>query len=344
MSETFRTPRIDDRPLWDIVLSLIIGPAVLVAHELKLFPLLAEKPLTLPELSGALKIAPRSAEVLVSLCASLGLVGQKEGRYHLTPLSEDYLLESSPTYFGAFLDLKIANSSLYSYKVLKEAILTDSPQIYSGADLFKTHDVEESLAEKFTRAMHSVSMGPALAWPSCIDLSENRLMIDVGGGSGAHAMGATRHWPNLQAIIFERPKVCSVSKEHVLRYGLDDRIRTVCADMWTDPFPSADVHFYSMIYHDWPPDKCNFLTRKSFESLEPGGRILIHEILYDDQKLGPVPAAAFSLDMLLWTTGRQYSGLEISEMLESAGFTTIEIIPTFGYWNLVSARKPMYTH
>ena len=26
-----------------------------------------------------------------------------------------------------------------------------------------------------------------------------------------------------------------------------------------------------MIYHDWPPEKCQFLTRKSFESLPPGG-------------------------------------------------------------------------
>jgi hypothetical protein len=39
--------------------------------------------------------------------------------------------------------------------------------------------------------------------------------------------------------------------------------------MWQDPFPPAEVHFYSQIYHDWPPERCRLLTRKSFESLAP---------------------------------------------------------------------------
>jgi len=340
MNDKLRKPRTDDRPLWDIAFSLLIGPSVLVAHDLKLFPFLAEKPRTLSELCESLDIAPRPAEVLLSLCAAVGLVELKEDHYQLTPLAEDYLLESSPTYFGGFLDLKIANSSLYSFEVLKQAIRTNSPQIYNGADLFKTHENRESLAVAFTRAMHSTSIGPALAWPDHIDLSMHRLMIDIGGGSGAHSMGAVQRWPNLQSIVFERPTVCSVSKEYVLRYGLHDRIQTHCANMWTDPYPAADVHFYSMIYHDWPPEKCRFLTHKSFESLDPGGLILIHEMLYDDKKTGPVSAAAFSIDMLLWTMGRQYSGAELFEMLGSAGFVDIEVKPTFGYWNLVSGRKP----
>ena len=40
-----RKPRTDDRPLWEVVLEVYGYPAVLLAHRLKLFPLLAEKPL-----------------------------------------------------------------------------------------------------------------------------------------------------------------------------------------------------------------------------------------------------------------------------------------------------------
>jgi hypothetical protein len=335
-----RKPRTDDRPLWDLVFSLMVGPAVLVAHDLKLFTLLAEKPRALSEVCEALNIRTRPAEVLLSVCTAVGLIELADGRYWLTPLAEDYLLESSPTYFGGYLDLKIANQSLYSYETLKEAVLSDSPQIYAGKEIFEAHDEQEPLAARFTRAMHSLSMGPALSWPERIDLSGHRLMIDVGGGSGAHAIGALQRWPDLRAIVFERPNVCSVSSDYISRYGLSDRIQTHCADMWTDPFPAADVHFYSMIYHDWPPEKCRFLTRKSFESLDPGGMILIHEILYNDEKTGPLPAAAFSVNMLLVTTGRQYSGQELLEMLGSAGFTDLDIRPTFGYWSMVTGRKP----
>jgi hypothetical protein len=44
--------------------------------------------------------------------------------------------------------------------------------------------------------------------------------------------------------------------------------------------------------------------------------------------------------MLGWTTGTQYSGAELVEMLTDAGFRDIEEKPTFGYYSIVAARKP----
>ena len=40
-----RVPCVDDRPLWDVFFGIWGYPAVFVAHELKLFELLSEKPL-----------------------------------------------------------------------------------------------------------------------------------------------------------------------------------------------------------------------------------------------------------------------------------------------------------
>jgi O-methyltransferase domain len=96
-----------------------------------------------------------------------------------------------------------------------------------------------------------------------------------------------------------------------------------------------------MIYHDWALEKCRILTRKSFESLGSGGRIITHEMLYHDEKTGPFPVAAFNIDMPLWLEGtEQYSGCESFAMLTEAGFTGIEVKPTFGYWSIVTGRRP----
>jgi len=73
-SGEIRKPRSDDRPLRDVVLGLYGYPAVLLAHRLKLFPLLAEKPRTLLEVCAALHVARRPAAALLSVCASLGLL------------------------------------------------------------------------------------------------------------------------------------------------------------------------------------------------------------------------------------------------------------------------------
>ncbi len=335
-----RVPRSDDQPLWDIVFACYGRPAVLLAHRLGLFRFLAAKPATLAEICAELGIASRPAEAILAVNASLGFVEYHDGRFALTALSEDYLLPGSPTYFGGYFDLIIDNYSVCSIEKLEKAARTDSPQVYEGNELFRAHEEQANLARYFTRAMHSMSMAAALAWPSKFDLSGYRQMLDVGGGSGAHAIGATLRWPNLRATVFDLDGVCEVAREMVSAQGLDERIGVHAGDMWSDPFPAADIHFYSNIFHDWPPEKCRFLCEKSFKSLESGGLILVHEVLYNDDKTGPFPAAAYSMIMLGWTTGRQYSGRELSEMLVGAGFRDVGIKPTFGFMSVVSARKP----
>ena len=86
-SGEIRRPRTDDRPLRDIAFGIWGYPAVLVAHDLKLFPLRAERPRTLSEVCEALKIARRPAEAILTVCTSLGLVQLQGDRYSLTPLS-----------------------------------------------------------------------------------------------------------------------------------------------------------------------------------------------------------------------------------------------------------------
>jgi hypothetical protein len=319
---------------------MLAGPAVLVAYDLKLFPLLAEQPCTLSEVCTALNIAPRTVQALLSVCTAVGLMQVRDGVYSLTPTSEAYLLETSPTYFGGYLDFLIATNALVSVESVKRAVLTNMAQVYGTGELFKSHEEQATLARAFTRAMHGHSMSAALAWPSQLDLSESRLMLDIGGGSAAHAIGATQHWPHLRAIVLDIAPVCEVALEFIAQHGLQDRITTQVGDMWTDPFPIADLHFYSDIYHDWPPEKCRFLTRKSFQSLAHGGRLLIHEILYNDDKTGPLAAAAYNVAMLLNTEGQQYSGRELVAMLKEAGFTDVDVTATFGYWSMVSGHKP----
>jgi SAM-dependent methyltransferase len=334
-----RKPSGDDRPLWDILFGVWGLPAVLVAHEIKLFAALADRALTLDEVCRAKGLKRRPAEALLSVAASLGLVRLASGRYSLTPVAEDYFLESGVAYFGGLLDLTVNNYPVWSVESLKRAVLTDAPQVYGGSEVFKSHEEQAELARAFTRATNSASMAPATAWPDTLDLAQNQLMLDIGGGSGAHCLGALHRWPHLKAVVFDIAPVCEVAREFAVRYALADRIGTHAGDMWKDPFPSADIHFYSMIFHDWPAQKCRFLANRSFESLKPGGRIIVHEMLFNDQRTGPFPVAAFNIDMLLWVEGEQYSGGEISAMLSDAGFKNIEVKPTFGYWSIVTGTK-----
>jgi O-methyltransferase domain len=333
---------LDDRPVADVLLGIFGYTAILAAHRLMLFPLLATQPRTLPEVCDALRIKRRPAQAMLASAAALGFVTRTEDHFALSPLSEQYLLETSPTYCGFVWDVVVDNfDDGLSYPSLERAVLTDSSQIFGGEHTFQSMEEQADRARAFTRGMHSMSMGPGLAWPEAIDLSSHEIMLDVGGGSGAHAIGALTRWPHLRAVVFDMAPVCQVADEFIASHGLQARIETHAGNMWDDPFPSGDLHFYSNIYHDWSREKGDFLTRKSFESLPPGGRIVLHEMLYNDDKTGPFAAAAFSINMLIWSVdGEQYSGGELSQMLAGAGFRDIEVKPTFGYYSIVTGSKP----
>lgn len=329
-----------DKPLWDVVLALYGYPALLLAHKLKVFTLLAEGAMTLPAICDRLNIKKRPAEAILTTATSLGFLSLQDGHYALTAVAEHYLLKKSPSYFGFFWDLMIDNDQVHSFASLEKAVLTDTPQTYWGSDVYQSRDEQAEMVRRFTRGMYSFSITSAFHWPDVLDLSRHRTMLDIGGSSGAHSIGAVSKLPELQAVVFDFPLVCEVAKEFIAQHGLQNRIRTCEGDMWSDPLPTADLHFYSNIYNDWSPQKCSFLTAKSFSSLQSGGRIVIHAMLYNDDKTGPFAVAAFSMLMMGWTEGKQYSGLELSTMLADAGFRDIQTYPTFGYYSIVTGVKP----
>lgn len=338
-TQAIRKPQTDERLLWDILLGGFAHRLLLVAHNLNLFSILDKQPLTNVQVAEALNIQIRPANAVLTFCASVGILDFDGTHYSLTSFAEDYLLESSPTYFGGFLELNIENDAVLSFDKFKNAVLTNSSQVYDNGKLFQSHEQQAKLAQVFTHAMHGHSMGAALAWPNLIDLSKHQVLLDIGGGSGAHAIAASLRWSNLQAMVLDMAPVCSVAEEFIANYGLQNRVKAYPSNMWDEPFPASDIHFYADIYHDWPPEKGRFLTQKSFDALNSGGRIIIHEMLYNEQKTGPIAVANYNTAMLLWTEGQQYSGLEISTMLSEVGFNNIEIKPTFGYWSIVTACK-----
>src|SRR5690349_11740194 len=119
-------PRVDDRPVWDVVFAVYGYPALLLAHRLKVFSLLANGPRTLLDICEALNIKQRPAEAILTAATALGFLSLQQEHYCLTAVSEEYLLEKSPNYFGSFWDLMIDNYQVSSFASLERAILTDS--------------------------------------------------------------------------------------------------------------------------------------------------------------------------------------------------------------------------
>ena len=57
-------PRLDDRPLWDVMFAVFGYPALLIAHRLKLFALLEGRARTLSDQCSELNIKRSPAEAM----------------------------------------------------------------------------------------------------------------------------------------------------------------------------------------------------------------------------------------------------------------------------------------
>ena len=76
------------------------------------------------------------------------------------------------------------------------------------------------------------------------------------------------------------------------------------------------------------PERSKGLLKKAFDSLLPGGIVVVREGLLDDEGTSPVGAVLFSLNMLVNTgEGQSYSGKEIMDLMKAVGFIQTKVVP-----------------
>jgi len=188
--------------------------------------------------------------------------------------------------------------------------------------------------------MHSHSLPAAIGLAANCDFSSVRRLLDVAGGSGCFSIQLALHNPELRCTVAELPPVAADTRAYIERYGCSDRVDTYPFNMFHDAWPTGyDAIFFSNVFHDWDPQRRDDLAQRSFDALPAGGRILLHEMLLHETQDGPLPAAMFSV-MMLGTRGKQFSLPELDELLTRAGFVDTSAAPSYGYYSLVSARKP----
>ena len=141
--------------------------------------------------------------------------------------------------------------------------------------------------------------------------------------------------------MYEKPPVDGVARRAIAERGFAERVDVIAGDMLAAPLPRGyDVHLVSNVIHDWDLPRVRAILARSFEALEPGGLILIHDAHLDADKRGPLAVAAYSVMLMHATEGRCYSTAEMDACLREAGFGPSTVIPTAADRSLISAAKP----
>lgn len=335
-------PTSDDRLIWDIWEAQFRLPVTTVADETGIFAALSETALTTDDLATQLSLDARALAILLAALASSDLIEKRDGRWRALPAARTWLHPQADGYWGGFLYRFRETQPLHQQ--LLEAVRTGArpSQFTSGAPEWERGEMSAEAARRIAAFMHAHSQAPARGAAAQPLFGEIDSLMDVGCGSGVYGIEIARAHPRLQVTLLDLAAMADEAEAYVERAGLTGRVQTAAVNMFTEQWPTGhDAHFFSNVFHDWSEETNLLLARKSFDALPSGGRILLNEILMDDEYTGPWQAAAFSLLMLIGTLGKQYSLPEFRTILESAGFVDVQAVRTGGgYYSLVSARKP----
>ena len=349
--DSYAAPTTDDRRMWDLWLSGLHQPAIVAAEEAGVFSALAEAPATAEELAARLGFDERATGILVRLLAALRLLLLRDGRYHLGDEARTYLVKGSPWYWAPMAS--VAVSEWHRNRLLDKLRQHGSDQMAGpegtplvstegrAADDWAAGRVSLQRAREVAARMHAHSLPAAVGVARHYDFQGITRVLDVGGGSGCFMVAAAQAHAHLRCTVMELPAMCEAASGYIDAGGVADRVDTCPIDMFRQSWPRGyDALFFSNIWHDWNVRTCQWLAARAFEALPSSGRILLHEMLLDDEGAGPVTAASFSMLMLLATQGQQFTSGELKTILEEAGFARIHVTVTHPYYSVVTGRKP----
>lgn len=297
-----------------------------VAH-FDLFSHLSSGPIHLEDLRETLQLRPRPFTVLTTALRAMDLLTVSDGQVAATPHALAHLT-ARPFDMRDYIGLMATSPDVLA---MVERLRSDRP---AGSDdpegtafiyregVRSAMDTSD-LARHFTLSLAGRAriVAPVLARQIAIPDDIETTLLDVGGGSGIYAIAMLARHPQLRATVIDRAEVLTVAREFAIRFGVDDRLELREGDMFQCEYPDADIVLLSNILHDWDVHECQELIRRCEAALNPGGRLLIHDVFLHDDHSGPLPIALYSAALFTLTEGRAYSVAEYREWLEEAGLT-----------------------
>ena len=252
----------DVREVCRIGYGFMASKALFAALDLDLFTRIGRQPATLEELSAATDVTSNRLQMLLSALRALGLIGiDVNGRHVNSPAAANFLSTLSPNYYG---DLR----RLFP--------VPDRP-----ADL---PSMGTPVARNARRTLHAVLRAddrPAGGAPL-----QRRTACRLA--RACPPAGSRRSW------TFRRSAKLPAGTS--TRLGWGSRISLVPGDARSTPWPvEQDAVLMSYLLTAVSESDIAPLLARAFESLSPGGKLILHDFMVIDDRSGPTSAALWLL-------------------------------------------------
>ncbi len=312
--------------LYDLVAGFVYSQVLYACVDLDLFRKLQAGPQHVVPLATACGLPPERMERLLQAAAALDLLKRRTaGRYGLGPLGAallgapgvEEMVRHHPMFYRDLEDpvaLLTAPKGSTELAQFWSYVATGAPDTEDAARYSELMAVSQSMVAAETLAVHPLD-------------GITRLM-DIGGGEGAFLTAALTATPGLQGIVFDLPEVAARATAAFALKGLADRARAVGGSFKEGPFPpGADAISLIRVLYDHDTPVVRDLLAAVFQTLPPGGRLILSEPMSGGARPSRSGDAYFGLYTAAMTSGTPRSVESHSRLLAEAGFTNIHALP-----------------
>jgi SAM-dependent methyltransferase len=326
----------DVRDISKIAYGFMGSQALVAALDIKLFAHLSENGGSAANLAAAVDLRQDRLEMLLTPLLALRLLEFDGDIYRNAPATQKYLVPDAPEYFGEYIRLQVGKQ-VYPHAMKIGQMLAGAP-----AKIYEEVADSPEMAADFSHSQHLGSLGPAYLLAKSLQPGKASRLLDVAGGSGAFTVQLCKRFPELDAIIVDFAAVIDVAKSYIDEAGLNKRVDYRAGNALDIEWPGGnDIVLMSYLFSAVGDDEINQLLSKAFDAIEPGGQLIVHDFMVDDDKRGPASAALWMMVLAGTDSPVCLTAADIARRVEAAGFADIasaDLVPTIT--RVVTARKP----
>ncbi|MDK1024805.1 MAG: methyltransferase [Gammaproteobacteria bacterium] len=319
---------IDDvSDLLQIAFGYMASKALFTAVSIGVFDVLDSSSKSLAEIQKTIGGEPEAVKTLIAALTAIGLIARKDEMFSNSPVAQLALTKSGGSQFSKYLSMQVDQQMYPMLQHLTDALKGNRDQVpyYDYEDWFRNTDE----ANTYSEAQHAVSQGVANALLQALDWTNVKSLLDVAGGTGAVTIDLLQQLPDLGSTIIDFPKVVALARKFASQAGVVGRIDYIEDNALRAEWPkNQDVVLMSYLCISVKGKDNPILFEKAYASLKPGGWILIHDFIADNNLEGPPLPILWALQHVPFNPGGvTLTEAYISQHLKSKGFMQIKITP-----------------
>ena len=198
-----------------------------------------------------------------------------------------------------------------------------------GEELFKYLDHHAEFDKLFSQAMDSVEILAGENFATDFDWGQFDRLIDVGGSRGSKSLAILKRYPQLTALVVDRPQVIAEARQYWTDHGEEALKRMAFQEgdllniipLATD---EKDVYLLSAVLHGFDDATCTSMLENLAKAIgNSRARVAVMEMVLPEIN-ADIAGASFDMQMFMGTRGKERTLNEWTLLFKKSGFALQE--------------------